>query len=410
VQSVFDSLYEQLLGSQASLQSPSERVGRQLAPSWQPGSEQGRHSKDRHPTGRRHPPHTPWAECDVGGNALASPLAATPSTLTTPQGAPPRQQKRRPTKRVRVDSVAETSASPRAHRRNLESSFRALANGEETEDELDEHAWFFEQPSEDDDDMYDDGDWRQTKSKGKHATKRRKKPRASLKAENFASTIEACTCDHDDPTKGGKVCAVCMESIYLGDSDDDNTLTRGPGGRRRRPVASCVLPCGHTFHRRCVMRWLRQQNTCPICRERCRNVQGEVLEDKNLVVYSAEDFGEDFQRLMHQTYNARCLVCNTDEREEVLLLCDRCENSAHTYCVGLSAVPEGEWLCPSCQADSRSFPDVTPSAVGTAPDRGQRTSGHAIGSLQQSHGLGPSQPCPPRRRGRPPGSKNKKRH
>nr|QBK86379.1 MAG: putative RING finger E3 ubiquitin ligase [Marseillevirus LCMAC102] len=26
------------------------------------------------------------------------------------------------------------------------------------------------------------------------------------------------------------------------------------------------LNCGHTFHKKCIIKWLREHNTCPLCR------------------------------------------------------------------------------------------------------------------------------------------------
>ncbi|CAI5499483.1 unnamed protein product [Closterium sp. Naga37s-1] len=47
--------------------------------------------------------------------------------------------------------------------------------------------------------------------------------------------------------------------------------------------------------------------------------------------------------------DAGCMECGSSGDERVLLLCDRCDGAAHTYCVGLgSSVPRGDWLCPPC--------------------------------------------------------------
>lgn len=43
-------------------------------------------------------------------------------------------------------------------------------------------------------------------------------------------------------------CSICLEKIY----------------ERQRRTA---LPCGHTFHALCVETWLRQNSTCPLCRQ-----------------------------------------------------------------------------------------------------------------------------------------------
>ena len=52
----------------------------------------------------------------------------------------------------------------------------------------------------------------------------------------------------------------------------------------------------------------------------------------------------------HDPYaNTSCVICHTSEDEHLLLLCDLCDSSAHTYCSGLGfTVPDGDWYCPDC--------------------------------------------------------------
>lgn len=42
-------------------------------------------------------------------------------------------------------------------------------------------------------------------------------------------------------------CTICIDDMKLGDE-------------------ACVLPCKHWFHNDCVVLWLREHNSCPVCR------------------------------------------------------------------------------------------------------------------------------------------------
>ena len=50
----------------------------------------------------------------------------------------------------------------------------------------------------------------------------------------------------------GKIddCSICLNKI---DIDED----------------IIILPCCHRYHKSCILQWFNQQNTCPICREKC---------------------------------------------------------------------------------------------------------------------------------------------
>uniref|UniRef100_A0A0G4F6F4 RING-type domain-containing protein n=1 Tax=Chromera velia CCMP2878 TaxID=1169474 RepID=A0A0G4F6F4_9ALVE len=70
----------------------------------------------------------------------------------------------------------------------------------------------------------------------------------------------------------------------------------------------------------------------------------------------------------------RCLVCGSNDREEVLLICDRdafgCLGACHMDCLSppLPEVPEGEWLCPRCvEAGHTATVSSSSSALSEEP-------------------------------------------
>ncbi|EME29690.1 DNA binding / methyl-CpG binding protein isoform 1 [Galdieria sulphuraria] len=49
-------------------------------------------------------------------------------------------------------------------------------------------------------------------------------------------------------------------------------------------------------------------------------------------------------------YETYCRVCKKTDYEDLLLLCDHCDDAFHTFCCNprLQSVPEGDWFCPKC--------------------------------------------------------------
>lgn len=44
----------------------------------------------------------------------------------------------------------------------------------------------------------------------------------------------------------------------------------------------------------------------------------------------------------------KCSKCSNANDEDKMMFCDRCDRGFHTFCVGMSQVPTGSWLCKSC--------------------------------------------------------------
>ena len=48
-----------------------------------------------------------------------------------------------------------------------------------------------------------------------------------------------------------------------------------------------------------------------------------------------------------------CRVCFNKFGKEKTILCDKCDQEYHTFCVGLDEIPEGEWVCTACIEDEK---------------------------------------------------------
>lgn len=55
-----------------------------------------------------------------------------------------------------------------------------------------------------------------------------------------------------------------------------------------------------------------------------------------------------------------CIVCDREEPDSHLLLCDICNAGYHTFCLQppLNAVPDGDWLCPQCVEEGYTVADA----------------------------------------------------
>ena len=49
--------------------------------------------------------------------------------------------------------------------------------------------------------------------------------------------------------------------------------------------------------------------------------------------------------------NTRCRICKKKGDAERMLLCDKCDNGHHMFCLRpqLSVIPDGQWFCPECK-------------------------------------------------------------
>ena len=47
-----------------------------------------------------------------------------------------------------------------------------------------------------------------------------------------------------------------------------------------------------------------------------------------------------------------CKVCSHGDNEDLLLMCDGCDDAHHTYCLipPLTEIPKKDWKCPKCVA------------------------------------------------------------
>ncbi|CAM0872840.1 unnamed protein product [Alopecurus aequalis] len=167
---------------------------------------------------------------------------------------------------------------------------------------------------------------------------------------------------------GKQMCGICL-------SED-----------QRMPLQGILNCCSHYFCFACIMEWSKVESRCPLCKRRFTTItksskvdlgldmQKTVIrvEERDQVYQPTE---EEIRRWLDPYENLVCIECNQGGEDSLMLLCDICDSSAHTYCVGLGReVPEGNWYCGGCRLGgegpsyARSFTNSNSAELaGTAP-------------------------------------------
>ncbi|CAM6112675.1 unnamed protein product [Calypogeia fissa] len=151
---------------------------------------------------------------------------------------------------------------------------------------------------------------------------------------------------HEVPHSNGatpkeQICGICLSE----------------GGNERGKL-DC---CDHFFCFACIMEWSKVESRCPMCKQRFVTVMRPAVSGvsrsrtRSFSIPTRDQVYEPSEeeiRLFTDPYqNTVCTECQEAGDEGLLLLCDRCDAAAHTYCVGLGrSVPRGDWFCHACQA------------------------------------------------------------
>uniref|UniRef100_A0ACD5WYX3 Uncharacterized protein n=1 Tax=Avena sativa TaxID=4498 RepID=A0ACD5WYX3_AVESA len=151
---------------------------------------------------------------------------------------------------------------------------------------------------------------------------------------------------------GKHMCGICLS--------EDQTMTL-------QGMLDC---CSHYFCFACIMEWSKVESRCPVCKRRFTTITKSSKVDLGLELKKAvirveerdqvyQPTEEEIRRWLDPYENLVCIECNQGGEDSLMLLCDICDSSAHTYCVGLGReVPEGNWYCGGCRlgAEGPSYP------------------------------------------------------
>lgn len=99
------------------------------------------------------------------------------------------------------------------------------------------------------------------------------------------------------------------------------------------------------------------QGNCKVCKQLVTSAQSEnalICGDCGNISHPAcLDIGGELLSAI-RLYKWQCMDCKSCNQcgmphdEDKMMFCDKCDRGYHTYCVGLTTIPEGHWVCSLC--------------------------------------------------------------
>ena len=84
-------------------------------------------------------------------------------------------------------------------------------------------------------------------------------------------------------------CIICLENLEdKNENLKDREITKDKEQEKEKENIA-VLECGHRFHEKCIIEWLKKHNICPICR-----VKQKIGNDDNNKNYESRLLGDDY--------------------------------------------------------------------------------------------------------------------
>ncbi|KAM3504778.1 hypothetical protein MY10362_003338 [Beauveria mimosiformis] len=179
-------------------------------------------------------------------------------------------------------------------------------------------------------------------------------------------------------------CIICLDHLptpaSINGASSDDSVTAALEHQIDDPedsylnIVAALDGCEHIIHDACIRSWAQKTNTCPICRTPFHSVRVyngvdgtavstyDVQDKKQVAEFDVQQWLGDNAEEEEEATNP-CPVCNSAEREDILLLCDSCDAAYHTHCIGLDHIPDGDWYCIECAhlfeltEDSQNAPD-----------------------------------------------------
>ncbi|KAM3524318.1 hypothetical protein NHJ13051_004596 [Beauveria bassiana] len=164
-------------------------------------------------------------------------------------------------------------------------------------------------------------------------------------------------------------CIICLDHLptpaSINGASSDDSVTAALEHQIDDPedsylnIVAALDGCEHIIHDACIRSWAQKTNTCPICRTPFHSVRVyngvdgtavstyDVQDKKQVAEFDVQQWLGDNAEEEEEATNP-CPVCNSAEREDILLLCDSCDAAYHTHCIGLDHIPDGDWYCIEC--------------------------------------------------------------